>query len=106
MMITMICIRFAELYLEAVTHNQSGNYSCTVTMSNNVAVGYGILTVTCKLIIYYVLQYHSISVKKAAFIMSYHKPISSEHMSENLHVPKICTVLLYVFSRTLNATKQ
>ena len=42
------CTRFAELHLEAVTRSQSGNYSCTVTIDDNVAVGYGILTVTCK----------------------------------------------------------
>ena len=43
------CSRFAELHLETVTRNQSGNYSCTVTIEDNVAIGYGILTVTCEL---------------------------------------------------------
>ncbi|XP_065909225.1 cell adhesion molecule DSCAM-like isoform X2 [Dysidea avara] len=38
--------RFTELYFESVTGSQSGNYSCTVTIGDNVAMGYGILTVT------------------------------------------------------------
>ena len=43
------CIfRFADLFLERVTHIVSGNYSCTVTVGDNVAMGYGILTVACK----------------------------------------------------------
>ena len=40
--------RFADLFLERVTHIVSGNYSCTVTVGDNVAMGYGILTVACK----------------------------------------------------------
>ena len=38
------------MYFESVTGSQSGNYSCTVTIGDNVAMGYGILTVTCKFV--------------------------------------------------------